>query len=239
MSSWGRGAGKVDIEPPFGQNAGPQARERAVREQASLADDDDALGQRLDIVHVVRRQHHGYALLAVEPAHEVAHGELRGRIESDGRLVEEQDCRLVQQGGGNLARMRWPSESWRTGWASSDSSRISHDSSRPAAIVRRRHAVDVGQEIEAIEHGQVPPELAALAEHHADARDVPHAVSYGTRPPTSNRPRVGRRMPDRIFTVVDLPAPLGPMKASSSPRSSEKLMPFSASITRRRGARVP
>ncbi len=33
-------------------------------------------------------------------------------------------------------------------------------------------------------------------------------------------------MPDRIFIVVDLPAPLGPIKPSSSPRSSEKLMLF-------------
>ena len=76
--------------------------ERAVGEQAALADDDDALGQRLDVVHVVGREQHGHALLAVEPPHELAHGELRRRIEADRRLVEEQDRGIVQQGRGEL-----------------------------------------------------------------------------------------------------------------------------------------
>ena len=33
----------------------------------------------------------------------------------------------------------------------------------------------------------------------------------GTRPATEIRPRDGTRMPVSIFTVVDLPAPFGPM----------------------------
>src|SRR5258707_6630038 len=37
----GRGTGKVYVEPSFGENAGAQALERSVGEQASLADDDD------------------------------------------------------------------------------------------------------------------------------------------------------------------------------------------------------
>jgi hypothetical protein len=36
-------------------------------------------------------------------------------------------------------------------------------------------------------------------------------------------PARGRRMPARIFTVVDLPTPLGPINATASPGSMRKL----------------
>ena len=67
-------------------------------------------------------------------------------------------------------RMRWPSESCRTGTSSSGSS------SSPAAkrrevggVALRGHGVDVPQQVEAVPQGEVPPQLGALAEHHADA----------------------------------------------------------------------
>src|SRR4051812_8110132 len=44
-------------------------------------------------------------------------------------------------------------------------------------------------------------------------------------------PEVGDKNPVSIFIVVDLPAPLGPRKPSTSPRATEKLM----SSTARRG----
>ena len=42
----------------------------------------------------------------------------------------------------------------------------------------------------------------------------------GTRPATRQAPSVGVRMPVSSFTVVDLPAPLGPMSPTSSPAST-------------------
>jgi hypothetical protein len=36
-------------------------------------------------------------------------------------------------------------------------------------------------------------------------------------------PALEQRMPARIFTVVDLPAPLGPINAPASPGSMRKL----------------
>ena len=41
-------------------------------------------------------------------------------------------------------------------------------------------------------------------------------------------PEVGARKPARIFMVVDLPAPLGPRKPTTSPGSRAKLTPASA-----------
>ena len=41
------------------------------------------------------------------------------------------------------------------------------------------NAVDVAEELEALDHREVPPELGALAEDRADARDVADAVAPG------------------------------------------------------------
>jgi hypothetical protein len=105
--------------------------------------------------------------------------------------------------------MRWPSESWRTGWSKQRlEPQHSHQLVASAAIGRRLDAVDVGQQVEAIEHRQVPPELVALAEHHADARHMAYPVLVRHQAshldPAAGRPQDA----DRIFTVVDRP-PVG------------------------------
>ena len=46
-----------------------------------------------------------------------------------------------------------------------------------ACEARRRDAIDVAQQIERLDHRQVPPQLRALTEHHADARDVRDAIA--------------------------------------------------------------
>ena len=42
-------------------------------------------------------------------------------------------------------------------------------------------------------------------------------------------------MPTSILMVVDLPAPLGPMKATRSPSSTVKVTSFTACVSRRAG----
>lgn len=44
----------------------------------------------------------------------------------------------------------------------------------------------------------------------------------GVKPWISQRPESGTSMPEMILTVVDLPAPFGPMYPTSSPGSIEK-----------------
>ena len=62
--------------------------------------------------------------------------------------------------------------------------------------------------------------------------------SQGTRPSTVQVPQSGRRMPLRILMVVLFPAPLGPMKASISPASTEKEMPSTACTSLILGRRI-
>jgi hypothetical protein len=70
----------------LGEHAAAEGGERAIGQDESVADDDHALGERLDVVHVVRRQDHRDTALAIELLHEVAHGELGDGIEADRRL---------------------------------------------------------------------------------------------------------------------------------------------------------
>ena len=87
----------------LGQHTTAERSEGAVGEDESVPDDDHALGERLDVVHVVRGEDHRHAALAVERLHEVAHGELGDGIEADRPLVEEKHARLVHHAGGDLA----------------------------------------------------------------------------------------------------------------------------------------
>src|SRR5918999_1912700 len=76
-------AREMHPQPMLGQHTTAEQSEGAVGEDESVPDDDHALGERLDVVHVVRGEDHRYAALAIERLHEVAHGELGDGIEAD------------------------------------------------------------------------------------------------------------------------------------------------------------
>ena len=63
----------------------------------------EPLAEPLDVGEVVGGEQHGGALLAVHLDEELAHRLLADHVEPDGRLVEEQDRRVVEQRGGELA----------------------------------------------------------------------------------------------------------------------------------------
>src|SRR3954453_19185659 len=52
-----------------------------------------------------------------------------------------------------------------------------------------------------------------------------------SKPPTVTEPDVGGIKPVIMRILVDLPAPLGPKKPSTSPRSTEKETAFTASFS--------
>ena len=66
--------------------------------------------------------------------------------------------------------MRWPSDSCRTG-VRRNGSRSSRSRKRleVALVALGRDAIDVAQQLERVDQRQVPPQLGALAEDHADA----------------------------------------------------------------------
>ena len=62
-----------------------------------LLEHDDAVAQALDLAHVVRGEQHGRAALAAIVLEPAAHPVGSVGIERGGRLVEQQDLRLVDQ----------------------------------------------------------------------------------------------------------------------------------------------
>ena len=65
-------------------------------DQLAVVDDADAVGHFLGLVDVVRRQDDRHALVP-QPAHERPHVAAQLHVDARGRLVEEQDARLVRE----------------------------------------------------------------------------------------------------------------------------------------------
>ncbi len=76
--------------------------EVAVEEDPAVVDDDDALAERLDVGHVVAREHHRRLVALPVRGDELADPLLHGHVEPDRRLVEEEHLRPMQQRADDL-----------------------------------------------------------------------------------------------------------------------------------------
>ena len=125
----------------------------------------------LDVSEVVCGQQHRDAPLAVDFAQELAHRRFRDDVEPDRGLVEEDDLRIVEQRGGELAAHPLAERELAHGRLEERPER-EHvgEAVEVLAVPGGRHAVDVAKQLERVAQRQVPPELRALAEHDADLR---------------------------------------------------------------------
>ena len=80
-----------------GAGGGQQLGLGALCDDPAVADDDEVVGDDLDLVEEVRGQQHGGAPVCVV-AEQVAHPANAGGVEPVGRFVEDQDGRLPEQG---------------------------------------------------------------------------------------------------------------------------------------------
>ena len=138
---------------------------------------------------------------------------LADHVQADGRLVQHQQPRAVHQGGRHLAAHPLPQRQLAYGGVELLGDAEPVDQLRIACGRRRPRVepVDGGQDPERVPQRQIPPELAALAEHHPDLAGQHPTCGTGSRPQVRTCPEVGTRMPVIILMVVDLPAPLAPM----------------------------
>ena len=67
------------------------------RDDLAAVDDRDAIAQRLRLVHIMRGERNCEPGLAPQPLEQVPHGAPALRVKSDGRLVEEQYFRRMNQ----------------------------------------------------------------------------------------------------------------------------------------------
>lgn len=104
--------------------------QRAVQEDFSLPDEENAACQRFDILHVMGGEDDGDAARLIQAADEGADGQLGDGVQSDGGLVQEKHLWRMKQEAAISQRMRCPRESCRAGVRRSwDRSRSSVSSS--------------------------------------------------------------------------------------------------------------
>src|SRR5918997_1513202 len=75
----------------------------AVVEEAAVVDDQHAAAEVLDVGEVVGGEEDGDAALAVDAGEEVPDAGLGDDVEADRRLVEVEEGRVVEDGGGEVA----------------------------------------------------------------------------------------------------------------------------------------
>jgi hypothetical protein len=153
-----------------------------------------------------------------------AHLVLLVRVEPVGRLVEDQHLRVVQD------RLRQP-DAARKPFDRVSIALFEHrlelqalrSRARAARGAQRRRAAHVGDEAEEAAHGHLAVARRALGQIAEQASRGERAAVCTSKPQTRALPEVGARKPASIFIVVDLPAPFGPRKPSTSPGSTRKL----------------
>ena len=75
---------------------------RALGDELAVGEDADPVGQLVGLLEVLGGEEDRGAEVGVQPAHLLPHGGAAHRVEAGGRLVEEQDLRVVDQGGGEV-----------------------------------------------------------------------------------------------------------------------------------------
>ena len=162
----------------------------------------------------------GRAPLVIQATDEGSDPLLGHHIQSDGRLIEEQDVRIMEQGRCQVGPHALP-QAQGAHRCIQEPLQVQQIAEGAIGIAEEveigpvpvgRDAVHVPQQVEGLDGGQVPPQVGALLlrPRRCDGRALSTAW-WGTRPSIIPCPLVGTRMPVSILMVVDLPAPLGPM----------------------------
>ena len=124
------------------------------------------LAQLLDVGHIVAREQDRDPEPAVIVAQEGAHGPLGDDVEPDGRFVEEQHFRRVEQGGDQfhlhaLAEAQLAHHHVELGPHPEQIRELVEG----LLVLGRRDAIDVPEEQERLHGGEIPPKLILLPEH--------------------------------------------------------------------------
>ena len=155
-----------------------------------------------------------------DPPPELAAGQ---GIGAAGRLVEEQDVRLVQQRGGHGQALLVAARKLAAELAGDGAElELGHRPVDPLATPRAVQAIGAGEEVEVLGDRELGVERELLR-HIADllARRGGAAPQVGAG--DLELPLVADSSPQSMRKVVVLPAPLGPRRPKISPRRTSKL----------------
>ena len=125
----------------------------------------------------MRREDDGGFLLVVQPPDKIAHGNFGNGIESNRWFIKKKNVGVVQERCGNLTAHTL-SQAELADRCAEDLAEVQKRCQfvQIAPVYRRFHLIDVTDQLEGVDYRDVPPELRALAEHHADVAYVLAAV---------------------------------------------------------------
>jgi len=191
----GGDVGREDLDDFLAAAGGVEPIDAAVVDLAALVDHDDAFAQFLDVGHVVAGQQDGRAVTAVVVAQERADRFLGDHVEADRRFVEEEDAGPVEQGRDQLHLHPLTERQL----ADHDVELRPHVEEVDELVERLLvlaavEPVDVPQEQERLDRGQVPPELVLLAQHEGEQ---PAVGVLALRRVEAGHPRPARRRVDQ------------------------------------------
>src|SRR5277367_2481846 len=157
-----------------------QLRQLAVVEHFTVVNNHNPAAKFFDVVQVVRSQQHRGAEFAIDGAQEMADVVFGHHVEANRRLIEEEQRRIMQQRGGQVAAHAFAERKFAHGRVQiianiQDGVEMLH----AGVKIALRDVVDAPQQLEGFDHGDVPPQLGALAEHHTDRLHILAALAVG------------------------------------------------------------
>src|SRR5271157_1347638 len=182
----------------------------AVKQDASLVDDDDAFGELLNVGEVVRGQQHRGAFRAIDLLEEFTDALLGHHVQPDGGLVQEKQRRIVQQGSGQITAHSL-AQTQRADGRVQIFLEVEHftENIQAPAIIRVGDFVDLFEQFERFDDGDIPPELGALAENHANVFRVMAALAIGNESARDYAPARGRQNAREDFDGGRFARPVG------------------------------
>ncbi len=158
----------------------------AFGDDAPVGEDGDPVGQVLGLVHVVGGQEDRLAELA-EPGDDLPGGPAGRRIETGGRLVQEDDLGVADQGQGDIE-----APALAAGQLRGERVRLLGQADQGDGVVDvARRPVVAGIQLQALAHGQAGLGLGLL-QHDADPVPPRPRRLAGSTPSTRHRRRCGR-----------------------------------------------
>src|SRR5580704_2394285 len=164
-----------------------QVRQMAVVQHLAVVNNHDAAAKLFDIVEVVGSEQNRGAEFAIDGAQKMADVIFRHHVESDSRLVQKQQRGIVQQRSSQVAAHAFAERELAHGRVQviadiQDGIEMLH----ARVKIALRDIVNPPQQLEGFDHRNVPPQLGALAEHHADRLHILAALAVRNVPIDSN-----------------------------------------------------
>ena len=184
----------------------------------AAADEDQLVGDHLDLVQQVGGQEHGAAavgVLAQQPAHPVD----AGRVEPVGRLVEDQHARVAEQRVGDAEALAHAERVVAHAAPASAGVRPTSSSISSTRVRRQTHRRGADREHLAAGAARV---LGRGVEEHPDGVPGLGMLAVAVAADRDACPPLAGVSPTMIRIVVDLPAPFGPEETGDPPGSARR-----------------